>query len=242
MVRKIRVVSSAERKFNDSIFDGLSKRNKSPKKIVGRHSGKLIDATYSLRFTQSKKAYVQLGLRYAERIFGEKLKDSKYLKATIEHLVAEYDLIKEHKMPEVVYRRGLSPFFVIEFRKELAKVLPKEFSQMENTVAQSILAGRYKDIPSAIERLKEISTDAQTIPKKFEHLRGSICYKVFIGTYSSVSEVVVRLQKIYSEIVKLGEKDPAKIKAILSKLFDKGGTAFSAILEINNRKVKWKHA
>lgn len=240
MAGKLRKVNVAERRFNDKIFDGLSKRNESTKKIVGRPKTRVVDLVSALKFRQSKEAYVKLGLRYAERIFGEKLKDQKYMKACIDHLATEYDLIVEHKMPEVVYRRGMSPFFVVEFRKELAKVLPKEFSQMENTIAQSILAGRYKDIHSAISRLKEIDKDAQSLPEKFEHLRGSVCYKVFIGTYASVSEAIKVLQKIYSDIAKLDEKDPIKIRRILSRVFNKGGSVFSVALEMSGKKVRWK--
>lgn len=221
---------------SDIIVRKLSERNNSKRKIVGRPRKDLVAKVSAFGFPQRKQKYVLLGLRSAKRLFGEGLKSSMFVDDIVRHLAEEYDIIMEHKMPEVVVRKGYSPFYVLKLQKELEALLPKKYSQMRETIIQSILAGRYKDVDSSITRLQDIDDELYFLPEEFKSMENSIRVLLFVKRYSNMDSCVKVLRGIVAKMDALKITDPGVRRATLSRVFHKGGSVFERAVWPTQRK------
>ncbi len=220
-----------------SITEKLQERNKLvKKKIVGRPGTELVRIVSRCGFPERKRKYVLLGLRYAKRIFGERLKDSAFLNITIQHLAEEYEMILKHKMPEVVARKGYSPFYVLKLQKEIDIKMPKEYPQMKDTILQSILAGRYKDVNSAINRLHDIDAELYFLPKEFKNMENSIRVLLFVKRFPDLDSCIRILRGIVAKMDAMKITDPGQRRAVLARVFFKGGTVFESAIMPTQRK------
>lgn len=146
------------KEISNEVFDSLAERQKRMPKNIGRTSKELLLILDSLGINSPiEKKYVLQGLRKARIMFGNKLTDPAYFKDTIEHLRAEFELLKTQKNLAVVLRLGISPFQILDINHEIS-ALPKEYSDLSNTIRGLVLRKVYPNVSALIIPMQKISS------------------------------------------------------------------------------------